>query len=245
MSKKNYIFGYHAIIAALKTMPRDLRKIYLQNERRDRRSEELKQLAGAVNCPIELVTRAALTEMVPQGSLQGVVAEIKITGEYSEDYLTVLLKRYQNRAFFLVLDGVEDPHNLGAALRTANALGVQAVIIPKDRACGITPVVYKVASGAVGVTPVVVVTNLVRTLNQLKEAGLWVYGASEEAEKTLGELSLTPPLAVVMGAEGAGLRALTKKNCDLLFRIPMRGTVPNLNVSVATGIVLSRVKMDD
>lgn len=244
MRKKNYIFGYHAIVAALKTMPKDVQKIYLQNERRDRRSEELKNLAAAAACPIALVTRATLTEMVPYGSLQGVVAEVRVTGEYSEDYLAVLLKRYQKKAFFLVLDGVEDPHNLGSALRTANALGAQAVIVPKDRACGITSVVYKVASGAVGITPVVIVTNLVRTLNKLKEVGLWVYGASEEAPQTLGELTMAPPLAVVMGAEGAGLRALTKRNCDILFRIPMYGTVPNLNVAVATGIVLAHVKLD-
>jgi 23S rRNA (guanosine2251-2'-O)-methyltransferase len=136
------------------------------------------------------------------------------------------------------LDGVQDPHNLGACLRTANAAGVDAVIVPKDRACGLTPVVYKVASGAAEATPFIQVTNLARTLRQIKDLGVWIYGADETAEQTIFQADLKGPCAIVLGAEGEGLRRLTREHCDFLVKIPMSGSVQNLNVSVATGICL-------
>ena len=156
--------------------------------------------------------------------------------------LKEFIGKIADRAFLLILDGVQDPHNLGACLRTANAAGVHAVIAPKDNAVGLTSVVRKVASGAAESTPFFQVTNLAQTIEFLKQQNIWIYGASEEAEKSIYELELRPPLAIVMGAEGKGLRHLTKESCDFLISIPMFGDVPSLNVSVATGICLFEVR---
>ncbi len=241
MAQKKLIFGYHPIIAALTTMPKDVKAVFLQPKERDKRFVEVESLAQQNGIAVKYLARDKIDEMFPLESHQGAVAEIVYTGEYSEDYLKVLVERYGQETFLLILDGVQDPHNLGACLRTANAAGVHAVIVPKDKACGITPVVYKVASGAVGVTPIITVTNLARTIKILKESNIWIYGADEAAEKTIYQIDLVPPIALVFGAEGSGLRRLTKDGCDLLFKIPMKGIVPNLNVSVAVGIGLFEV----
>ncbi len=242
MNQKKYIFGYHTIATAIATMPEGMETIFLQPKQRDQRFLELEALAQRNNLKVIYLAKDQLDLMVPATKHQGAIAEISYGGEYSEDYLNVILDRYAEKVFLLILDGVQDPHNLGACLRTANAAGVQAVIIPKDRACGLTPIVYKVASGAAGVTPVITVTNLARTINLLKSKNIWIYGASEEAKHSLFKLSLAPPLAMVFGAEGEGLRRLTRENCDDLFKIPMHGVVQNLNVSVAAGISLFHVR---
>jgi 23S rRNA (guanosine2251-2'-O)-methyltransferase len=169
------------------------------------------------------------------GRHQGVVARVEV--KRSSDSLEELLEKVE-RPLLLVLDGVTDPHNLGACLRVANAAGAHAVIAPRDRAAGITPAVSKVASGAAESTPYLMVTNLARTLAEIKERNIWVIGADERAEKTLYEADLPDSIAWVLGAEGEGMRRLTRESCDLLVRIPMRGEVENLNVSVSAGVCL-------
>lgn len=240
-NNKKLIFGYHTVISALTVMPSDVCGIYLQNKLHDKRTREVIELAQKNHITVEHLPREKIDEMVPLVSHQGVVAEVTYTGEYSEDYLKVVLEKHKNDVLLLILDGVQDPHNLGACLRTANAAGVHAVIVPKDKACGLTPVVYKVASGAVGVTPLIQVTNLARTMQLLKDHNVWIYGATEDASQDIYKIDLKPPLALVFGAEGSGLRRLTKENCDILFKIPMQGVVPNLNVSVAVGVCLFEV----
>ncbi len=241
MGQAKYIFGYHAINSALSVMPGEIRGIYLQNKLGDKRSLEIIDIAQKHHITIRYLSRKALDTMVPLANHQGVVAEVIYPGDYTEDYLKIVLDKHQNKTFLLILDGVQDPHNLGACLRTANAAGVHAVIVPKDKACGLTPIVYKVASGAVGLTPLIQVTNLARTIEQLKENNVWIYGATEEASQSIYQISLKPPLALVFGAEGQGLRRLTKDRCDFTFKIPMSGAVQNLNVSVAVGVSLFEV----
>jgi 23S rRNA (guanosine2251-2'-O)-methyltransferase len=241
MGQVRHIFGYHSIASALSVMPSEVRGIYLQNKLGDKRSLEIIEEAEKHHIPIRYMSRKDLDDMVPLSNHQGVVAEVIYPGDYTEDYLKIILEKQKNDIFLLILDGVQDPHNLGACLRTANAAGVHAIIVPKDKACGLTPTVYKVASGAVGLTPLIQVTNLARTIEQLKENNVWVYGATEEATQSIYQISLKPPLALVFGAEGKGLRRLTKESCDVMFKIPMQGAVQNLNVSVAVGVSLFEV----
>ena len=166
------------------------------------------------------------------------VAEYQRMQEYNENDLYDLLDQLEDTPFLLVLDGVTDPHNLGACLRTADAAGIQAVIAPKDNAAGLTPTARKVASGAAETVPFIPVTNLARTLDNLKERGIWLTGTSDKASQNLYQADLKGPMALVMGAEGAGIRRLTEERCDFLVSIPMQGQVSSLNVSVATGVCL-------
>jgi 23S rRNA (guanosine2251-2'-O)-methyltransferase len=186
----------------------------------------------------ELMQREELDHLTQHGNHQGVLAYTKQLKTFGEADLKHLLVNLTEPPFLLVLDGVQDPHNLGACFRSADAAGVHAIIAPKDKAVGITPVVSKVASGAAETVPFIQVTNLARTLEQLKELGVWIYGAAGEAEKTLYQTDLRGPIAIVLGAEGEGLRRLTRERCDLLVKIPMQGSVSSLNVSVATGVFL-------
>lgn len=241
MGQTRQIFGYHTVTSAFKVMPDGIRCIYLQNKQRDKRTEEIASLAKKTHVAIKYLPRGELDKMIPLVNHQGIIADIIYPGDYTEDYLNIILEKNNSKVFLLILDGVQDPHNLGACLRTANAAGVQAVIVPKDKACGLTPTVYKVASGAVGMTPLIQVTNLSRTINLLKEHNIWVYGTAEDATKTIYETKLQLPLALVFGAEDKGLRRLTRENCDFMVKIPMVGTVPNLNVSVAVGVGLFEV----
>jgi 23S rRNA (guanosine2251-2'-O)-methyltransferase len=187
---------------------------------------------------VEMTTGEALDRDAGHANHQGVLAQCRAAAERTEGELPGLLASLSGPALLLVLDGIQDPHNLGACLRSADAAGAQAVILPKDNAAPITPVVRKVASGAAEVLPVFQVTNLARTLDELKDAGVWLIGAAGEAEQTLYDVDLRGPVALVLGAEGTGLRRLTREKCDHLARIPMAGTVESLNVSVATGIFL-------
>ena len=172
---------------------------------------------------------------------QGVIAQLKKIDNLGEGALDDILDKAGAAPLLLVLDGVTDPHNLGACLRTADAAGVHAVIVPRDRAAGLSPVVRKVAAGAAETVPLIQVTNLARTLRWLQERGLWLVGTDDEATQSLYDAKLTGPMAVVMGAEGAGMRRLTKEQCDLLVNLPMKGVVESLNVSVATGVTLYEV----
>ena len=243
MAHKKNIFGYHSVVSALSTMPQSVKILFLQPKERDKRFLQLVNLATENHIEIRYITKSRLDEIMPLGNHQGVIAEVSYLGEYTESYLEVVLNRYDTKIFLLILDGVQDPHNLGACLRTANAAGVNAIIIPKDRACGLTPTVCKTASGAIGVTPIIRVANLTRTIEILKNRNIWVYGVTEEAKQNIYDCQklLSLPLALVFGSEGEGLRKLTKESCDEIFSIPMKGTVQNLNVSVAVGISLFAV----
>ena len=185
----------------------------------------------------EPVSRQQLDKLTDNAVHQGVAAECHKAAEYHENDVDKIIDSTA-KPLFLILDGIQDPHNLGACLRSADAFGVNAVIVPKDKSVGITPTVSKVASGAAETVPFIAVTNLARTLRNLKESGIWIFGAAGEATQTLYEADLTVPAGLVLGAEGQGMRRLTKEHCDVLLNIPMQGSVSSLNVSVATGIFL-------
>lgn len=233
MSEK--IFGLHAVSAALDA-GRECRRLFLQDSRRDKRLQSIIDRAGQLNVAIERLDRQALDDMAGDTRHQGVIGEF--AAQDLPDNIPELLESISGAPFLLVLDGVQDPHNLGACMRSANAAGVHAVIVPKDNAAGLTPTVRKVAAGAAEVTPLITVTNLARALRELKEAGVWLVGLAGEAEQEIYDVDMKGGLAVVMGAEGEGLRRLTRKECDFLARLPMAGSVESLNVSVATGITL-------
>jgi len=249
-NKIQYIYGFHAIKNLLQSENHiAVEKIYLLQGRKDERGCEIINLAKKNNIDHEFSSRVVLDKLTHFATHQGFVAvmgesntddDILVSGN-SENDLELLAQRVAQRAFFLVLDGVQDPHNLGACLRVANAAGVHAVIVPKDNAVGLTDTVRKVACGAAESTPLFVVTNLARTLRMLRDQGVWIYGMASEAENNIYQAKLTPPLALVVGAEEKGLRRLTRDLCDHLVNLPMLGDVESLNVSVAAGIGLYEV----
>ena len=232
------IYGLHAVTALLESEPRQVRSLWVLDSRHDERLNRVVSLAEQAGVAIERVARAELDARAPGARHQGVIAEAQSLPQPDEHGLPALLAGLREPAFLLVLDGVQDPHNLGACLRSANAAGVHGVIVPRDRASGLTPVVRKVASGAAEATPLFQVTNLARTLRMLKEQNIWLVALAGEAEQSLYDLDLKGPLALVLGAEGGGLRRLTKEHCDFLACIPMAGDVTSLNVSVAAGVAL-------
>ncbi len=240
MSESTLIFGLHAVEAALKRDPASIEQLFCDDKRKDKRLNALALLAQNQGVSPAWVGKKELDGMLPDGARhQGVAAKVRGVAERNESFLEQLLVAAERPLFLLVLDGVTDPHNLGACLRSADAAGVDAVIVPRDRACGLTPVVRKVASGAAEAVPFVQVTNLARTLKMLQDAGVWVVGAAlEDDAVSLYEARLDGALAMVLGAEGKGMRRLTRENCDQLVYIPMHGSVQSLNVSVATGICL-------
>jgi 23S rRNA (guanosine2251-2'-O)-methyltransferase len=232
-----WIFGLHAVRAALQRHGQ-VRELLVDAGRRDGRIRELLSLAESAGIELRRVSGAELEELVGNASHQGVVARLRQQQTQDEPYLKALLKRLDHPPFLLILDEVQDPHNLGACLRTAEGAGVDAVITSRDRSAGLTATVRKVASGAAESVPFIQVTNLARTLKWLKAEGVWLIGTAGEADRELYETDLSGPLGVVMGGEGKGLRRLTREQCDLLVRLPMAGTVESLNVSVATGVTL-------
>lgn len=241
-----YIYGIHAVDSLLRQNPKSVQRIWAQEGRTDKRIGALLDLAQNQGVPVARESRRALDDRV-KGRHQGIVAEaldLPSQGDASQSNLwqeADLLRAVDEKAgplLILVLDGVTDPHNLGACLRSADAAGVDAVVVPRDKSADLTPVSRKVACGAAEVVPFVRVTNLARTLQALKERGVWLFGAAGEAEKSLYDNDLTLSMALVMGAEGAGLRRLTREQCDYLVRLPMAGSVSSLNVSVATGVCL-------
>jgi 23S rRNA (guanosine2251-2'-O)-methyltransferase len=229
------VFGFHAVLARLRADPKSVVEIFLDETRNDARGKDLVAIAERAGVRVMRVPTKRLDGFYGGGRHRGVVARVEVKN-VAED-LNQILEQVKN-PLLLVLDGVTDPHNLGACLRVANAAGAHAVIAPRDRAAGITPVVSKVASGAAEATPYLMVTNLARTLSEIKERDIWVIGADERADKTLYEADLPQSIAWVLGAEGEGMRRLTRESCDLLVRIPMRGEVESLNVSVSAGICL-------
>lgn len=223
--------------ALLKTAPNRVQSLHIFRGRRDQKIQKLMDQAKSLNLNIRLLDKDEL-DKICDGNHQGVVALVDPGKTLVEQDLYELLRDHDGQAMVLVLDGVTDPHNLGACLRSADAAGVSAVVIPKDNSAGLTDVARKVASGASETTPLISVTNLVRCLKNLQEQGFWVTGLAGEAETSLFDSDLTGSRVIVMGAEGAGLRRLTRETCDALVHIPMHGSVSSLNVSVAAGVVL-------
>jgi len=232
------VFGLHAVRAVLARRPKDVLRLSIAAGRDDARVRELRALAAAQGVLATAASAEALDRETGGAVHQGVVAEVRPSAPLDEDSLLDLLTAAMEPALVLVLDGVSDPHNLGACLRTADAAGATAVVAPRDRAASLTPVVRKVAAGAAETVPFAQVTNLARALRDMKEAGLWIAGTAEDGEKELFDADLGGPLAIVMGSEGRGLRRLTLECCDFSLRLPMRGAVASLNVSVAAGIAL-------
>jgi 23S rRNA (guanosine2251-2'-O)-methyltransferase len=230
------VFGFHAVIARLRADAASVVELYLDENRKDARAKDLALVAEKAGVALIRVPTKRLDGFYGGGRHQGVVA--LVFDKPSRESLEDLLDSVKEPPLLLVLDGVTDPHNLGACLRVADAAGAHAVIAPKDRAAGIGATVSKVASGAAESVPYFMVTNLARTLDELKERSIWIVGADEHAEKTLYETDLPEAVAWVLGAEGEGMRRLTRERCDLLARIPMRGSVASLNVSVASGVCL-------
>jgi 23S rRNA (guanosine2251-2'-O)-methyltransferase len=237
MSQLEKIYGVHAVEALLRHHPKRVKQIWLAEGRSDPRVQTLIELAGENRVAVGQAERREMDAWV-EGVHQGVVAEVSPSQVWGEAVLDELLDRTEGAPLLLVLDGVTDPHNLGACLRSADAAGALAVIVPKDKSATLTPVVRKVACGAAEVIPLVAVTNLARTLEKLQQRGLWVVGTAGEAEVSIYDQDLTGPTILIMGAEGKGMRRLTREHCDYLVKLPMAGSVSSLNVSVATGVCL-------
>lgn len=234
--KSKMIFGFHAVTARLRHEASSVEEIYVDSERIDRRMQELLRAAKEVNVRIIQADDQRLSNMVGTRRHQGVVAK---AGELSlARNLDELLDAIDGPPLLLVLDGITDPHNLGACLRVADGAGAHAVIAPKDRAVGLNATAAKVASGAAETVPYITVTNLARTLRELKEREIWLIGTTDDGEKSLYEADFSGPAALVMGSEGEGMRRLTREHCDVLVSIPMFGAVESLNVSVAAGVSL-------
>ncbi len=238
ITEKSYLYGLNTIQGLLTTSPERMLIIYLEQNRNDKRIQTIQDLASRHGVTIQHCQRSLLEKHLGDANHQGVMAEVKPIAAQSENELYQLLDSLDATPFLLCLDGVTDPHNLGACLRTADAAGVQGVIVPKDNACSLNATVSKVASGAAEMMPFFSVTNLTRCLRELKERGIWCVGLAGEAEQDLYQTDLKGPLAIVMGAEGKGLRRLTAETCDSLASLPMFGHVSSLNVSVTTGIAL-------
>jgi len=231
--------GPHAVEALLRRRPADVRRLVLAEPMaRGERGRHLLALAEAAGVPVELAPRRRLDELALGERHQGVLARHRPSRPWNEGRLPLLLEALEEPPLLLVLDGVQDPRNLGACLRSAEAAGAHAVVAPRDRAAGLTPAARKAAAGAAELLPLVQVTNLARCLRALQEQGLWLVGLEAGAPRTLYETDLTGPLALVLGGEGRGLRRLTRERCDLLAALPLRGAVASLNVSVAAGIAL-------
>ena len=243
MAKPEWLFGLHTVAAILEKHPERVLEVYLQEGRDDQRAQQIQSLVNTHGVACRLVPRQQLDDLTRQGDApgnhQGVAAKCRLAQPLREADLRQLVERAAGPVLLLVLDSVTDPHNLGACIRTADAVGAHGVVTTRDKAVGLTPVVRRVAVGAAEVVPFFQVTNLARTLDDLKALGVWVVGtAIDESAKSLYDTDLKGNLALVMGAEGKGIRRLTRDKCDSLLYIPMQGSVDSLNVSVATGVCL-------
>jgi 23S rRNA (guanosine2251-2'-O)-methyltransferase len=237
---RHVLYGFHAVTVRLKTAPESVVEVHLDTQRRDARMRQFAERAAAAGAKVVDSDDARLAKLADNDRHQGVVALVKpLPARHSLD--DILDEATHGPPLVLALDGVTDPHNLGACLRVADGAGAHAVIAPKDHAVGINATVAKVASGAAETVPYLMVTNLARTLNELKERDVRIVGTSDDAAQTIYDLDLAGPVCVVLGAEGKGLRQLTRNTCDVLVRIPMAGAVESLNVSVAAGVCLYEV----
>lgn len=236
MASPKVLFGFHAVGVRLKTAPKSIIEVYVEPTRRDARMRQFVERASEAGVRLIEADAMRIAKLCGSHGHQGVAARVEIIQQTNS--LDDLLDAVEGPPLLLVLDGVTDPHNLGACLRVADGAGAHAVIAPKDHAVGVNATVAKVASGAAETVPYFMVTNLARTLGELKERNIWCLGASDDAPQTLYQADLKVPVALVLGAEGPGMRQLTRKTCDGLISIPMRGAVESLNVSVASGICL-------
>ena len=242
---RELVYGLHAVESLLKNNRHNITELVVLKGRHDKRL--LRLMGQAKGLAFRQANRKELDAIAQSESHQGVIAYTSLSAEevqgqlIKENELTSFIESIEGQALILLLDGVTDPHNLGACLRSADAAGVNLVIIPKDRSVGLTSSVRKVACGAAETMPLCQVTNLARAMETLKEAGVWIAGAAGEADDTLYSIDFKGPMAIAMGAEGSGLRRLTREKCDYLMKIPMAGEVSSLNVSVATGICLYEV----
>ncbi len=232
------VYGLHTTAAIIQKNPDQVKFVYFQKDKSSSRQQGLVDIARKHRISIQFVSKDKLDQLSQNGIHQGVAAICISPKTYTENDLPYLLDNLTDLPFLLILDCIEDPHNLGACLRSANAAGVHMVLAPKDRSASMTPVAYKAASGACDTMPFIQVTNLASTLKYLKKRNIWVIGAAGEASQCLYDTDLSIPLAFVVGNEGKGLRRLTKKECDILVYIPMAGSVSSLNVSVSTGVCL-------
>ncbi len=241
MTKKTeMIFGAHAVSAALEFNVESIQSLWLVKNSRVPVAQQVKQIAAEHDITLQRVSNAELEALLPKHAVHQGVAAALYQRVFTEADLSGLLTR-ASVPLVLILDQVQDPHNLGACMRSANAFGACCVIAPKDSAVGLTPVARKIACGAAAITPFIAVTNLARTMKKLQQSGLWLVGTADDAETDLAGVDLSGPIGIVMGNEASGIRRLTKKHCDYLVRIPMSGTVSSLNVSVATGVCLYEV----
>ncbi|KQN57896.1 MULTISPECIES: 23S rRNA (guanosine(2251)-2'-O)-methyltransferase RlmB [unclassified Erwinia] len=231
------VFGIHAVQALLDSDPQRFQEVFIQKGRDDRRLTTLVKALEAQGIVIQVASKQVLDNKSEEASHQGIIARVKPGRQYQEGDIPDLLASLEN-PFLLILDGVTDPHNLGACMRSADAAGVHAIIVPKDRSAALNATAKKVASGAAEHIPLIRVTNLARTMRVLQEANVWIVGTAGEADHDVYQSKMTGPLALVMGAEGEGMRRLTREHCDELISIPMAGSVSSLNVSVATGVCL-------
>ncbi len=236
--RPEYIFGIHAATTTLNRDSKRVKGMWVQKGRNDNRMQKLLDLAAQQGIRMQWTSRKELDDMAEGGVHQGVVVAVEPIQAKNEQFLDSMLDKLEEPAFLLVLDGVTDPHNLGACLRTADAAGVHAVIAPKDKSAPLNATASKVACGAAEVVPYVLVTNLARTLKDLQQRGIWITGTAGEAQTLIYDADLKGPMALVMGAEGKGMRRLTREHCDHLVKIDMAGEVSSLNVSVATGVCL-------
>ena len=237
MAQNEWLYGLHAVDAVLATEPERIIEIFALKGRNDDRLNDAVNQARRFGISVQFCHRKVLDDKVSGEQHQGIVAKAKPGRVLDENDLDRLIEQHPS-PLFLVLDGVTDPHNLGACLRTANAAGASAVIVPKDKSAGLTGTARKVACGAAETTPFIQVTNLSRTLKAMQGQGVWVIGTAGEATQEIYDVTLKGPMALVMGAEGKGMRRLTRETCDELVKLPMAGSVSSLNVSVATGICL-------
>jgi 23S rRNA (guanosine2251-2'-O)-methyltransferase len=238
------VFGIHAINALIESAPERFIELWLLKGREDDRLMPIINLAKKYGITLQVAQRKVLDEKCEGEQHQGVVARVQAGKTFNENDLDDIIAKAEKAGqppFFLILDGVTDPHNLGACLRNADAAGVQAIIVPKDNAARLTGTVRKVAVGAAESVPLVQVTNLSRTMKSLQQQGVWIIGTAGETDTCLYDVKLSGPMALVMGAEGRGMRRLTRENCDQLVKLPMAGSVSSLNVSVATGICLFEI----
>lgn len=241
MSKSELIYGMHAVDALLERQPERVIEVYALKGRDDERLNAVLAKAREWGVSVQFMQRKALDDKSEGEQHQGIIARVKATKVLTDNDLDACIDNLDVPPFLLILDGVTDPHNLGACLRSADAAGVHAVIIPKDNSASLTPVVRKVACGAAESVPLIHVTNLARTMRALQDKGIWIYGTAGEATQNVYDCKLAGGMALAMGAEGKGLRRLTREHCDELIKLPMAGSVSSLNVSVATGICLFEV----
>jgi len=241
MTKKSQeiIYGIHAVEAALRRQPENVLQVFVQQGRNDNRIKNILSIAQNSGVSLQSISNDKLKEKCPKARHQGVVAEIRITDSGKVSLDDVLEKE---SVLLLILDEVQDPHNIGACLRTADAIGVDAVIVSKNRSPALTSVIRNVASGAAETVPYIMVSNLARALEQIKQSNVWVIGTSGDSDKNLYHVSANQRLALVMGSEGKGMRRLTREACDELISIPMQGSVESLNISVATAVCLYEIR---